>query len=112
MQRARKANAANDKASKARRAQDEEQVEEKKKDEGGGGGEEGGGRGGGGKGVSHRDEVRKAGATCLCVRWRERKRGGDQGRKGGEGGERKRVGKGKKCAAGVHTYFKSKATGK
>ena len=62
--------------------------------------------------MSHRDEVRKAGATCLCVRWRERKRGGDQGRKGGEGGERKRVGKGKKCAAGVHTYFKSKATGK
>ena len=44
------------------------------------------------------DAVRTAGATCLCVRWRERVSGRRQGRKGGrragregEGGERERV---------------------
>ena len=66
---------------------------------------------GGGKGVSRRNEVRTAGATCLCVRWRERERERGQGRKGGEGGERERVtnmGRGKRCAAGVTHLLEKK----
>ena len=51
--------------------------------------------------MSRRNEVRTAGATCLCVRWRERERERGQGRMGGEGGKRERVERGKRCASGV-----------
>ncbi len=62
--------------------------------------------------MSCRYEERTAGATCLCVRWREQDRGRGQGRKGGKGGERERVGRGKRYAVGASTYLKSKAKGK
>ena len=58
--------------------------------------------------MSRRNEVRTAAATCLCVRWRERERERGQGRKGGEGGERERVGRGKRCAAGVTHLLEKK----